>query len=84
MGHKITYASQSKFKSALRKSLSENKNFLLKLEKEESAEIKWFQNQFFTNAQKTMEIPIVSNLYPDGIPTKTDTLGNRHVKPLKI
>lgn len=83
MGHKITYASKTKFNNALRKSLDENKRFLLKLEKEETAKIKWSQNQFFTNQQKVMEISVMSNT-DNKISAKTDTLGNRHVRILEV
>lgn len=49
MGHKIANVSKTKFNNALRKSLSENKAFLLKLEKEENTELRWMQNQSNTN-----------------------------------
>ena len=84
MTYKITYVSDSKFQNALIKSVNENKDFLLLLEREEQAEMKWSQNQFFTNGLKGFEIQMTPNMLPKVIPPKNYTRGNRHVITLDI
>jgi len=56
MGHKITKVSKTKFNNALKKSVSENKNFLLKLEKEENIELRWLQNNYNTKTFTASEL----------------------------
>ena len=84
MTYKITYVSDSKFQNALIKSVNENKDFLLRLEREEQAEMKWSQNQFFTNVLKGFEVHMTPNMLPKVIPPKNYTQSNRHIITLTI
>jgi len=98
MGHKIANVSKTKFNNALRKSLSENKAFLLKLEKEEKTELRWMQNQSNTNSSATFEIsmtPISSSVSLNDntidvtsisgeIISQSNTSQNRNVQILKV
>ncbi len=84
MTYKITYVSDSKFQNVLTKSIDENKEFLLLLESEEQAEMKWSQNQFFTNVLKGFEVHMTPNMLPKVIHPKNYTRGNKHVITLDI
>jgi len=98
MGHKTAEVSKTKFNNALRKSVSENKVFLLKLEKEENTELRWMQNQLNTNAPAVFEISMVPSTssvslndntiavtaITGEIVSQSNTLQNKNVQILKV
>jgi len=98
MGHEIRYATNTKFKNALRKSISENKKFLLKLSKEENTELRWMQNQSNTKTFIGFEISMTPSnssvtlsdrsitVIPitDEVSSQTSTLENRDLQLQKI
>ena len=98
MGHKISYATNTKFKNALRKSVSENKDFLLELAKEENIELRWMQNQSDTKTITGFKISMTPSnstvtlsdrsitIIPitEEVSSQTSTLENRNIKLLKV
>ena len=98
MGHKKAYATNTKFKNALRKSVSENKDFLLELAKEENIELRWMQNQSDTKTLTGFKISMTPSnssvtlsdrsitIIPitEEVSSQTSTLENRNIKLLKV